>query len=277
MSFGPAVVTQLVAAALCAVVVEAACLTLRQQPLHQCLDGSAVLTALLIALALPPGIPMGILALAVVAAIGLTKQLFGGLGHNVFNPAMVGYALVLVSFPAALAQWPVDGITGATPLDLVSHRQGQTFTEVTAGPAFGAWGGLPWQWTNLAFLGGGIVLLLLRLARWRVSFGVLLGMGAAAAMAYDSGSSLSAGSPLYHWFTGATMLTAFFVATDPVTHPRTKGGQWLFGLLVGVLMLTIRAYGSYPDGAAFAILLANAAAPSLDSFINRRGARETLA
>ncbi len=263
-TLGTAYLWQLAIAGALAVSIESACLLARGQSVRLALDGSAVVTALLIGISLPPGVSLWVLSLAVLGGVGLAKQLFGGLGHNLFNPAMVGYALVLVSFPAELAVWPADAITGATPLDIISHRQSQTFTEAVSSEQFGNWGGLPWQWINLAFLAGGCVLLVLRLARWRVVAGVLLALGAAAALTYDAGSSLSNGSPLYHWFTGATMLTAFFVATDPVTHPQSTRGQWLFGALVGLLIFVIRAYGSYPDGAAFAVLLANAAAPSLD-------------
>ena len=134
-----------------------------------------------------------------------------------------------------------------------------------------------WQWINLGFALGGCVLLVLGLARWRVVAGVLLGLGAAAALGYDAGSSQSSGSPLYHWFTGATMLTAFFVATDPVTHPQSAKGQWMFGAIVGVLIFAIRAYGSYPDGAAFAVLLANCATPTLDILTTARSKHEDLA
>lgn len=277
LTLGTAYLWQLAIAAALAVAVESVCLIARGQPSKLALDGSAVLTALLIAISLPPGVSLWVLSLAIVSGVGLAKQLFGGLGHNLFNPAMVGYALVLVSFPAELAVWPADAISGATPLDIISHRQGQTFAEAVSGDQFGRWGGLPWQWINLAFLGGGCVLIALRLARWRVVAGVLLALGGAAALTYDAGSSLSSGSPLYHWFTGATMLTAFFVATDPVTHPQSTRGQWLFGAMVGLLIFVIRAYGSYPDGAAFAVLLANAAAPSLDHLTRRKGGHEDLA
>lgn len=276
-TLGTAYLWQLAIAAALAVLIESACLLARGKSSRLALDGSAVLTALLIGLSLPPGVSLWVLSLAVLGGVGLAKHLFGGLGHNLFNPAMVGYALVLVSFPAELAVWPADAITGATPLDIVSHRQSQTFTEAVSGDQFGRWGGLPWQWINLAFFAGGCVLLVLRLARWRVVAGVLLALGAAAAITYDSGSSLSNGSPLYHWFTGATMLTAFFVVTDPVTHPQSTRGQWLFGAIVGLLIFVIRAYGSYPDGAAFAVLLANAAAPSLDHLTQLKDKHEDVA
>ena len=268
---GSGYVLQLIGCVVLALGVEAMCLRVAGKRPVQVTDGSAVLTAMLIALALPPGVAWWILCIAVISALVLGKHLFGGLGNNPFNPAMVGYAIVLVSFPAQLALWPhlADAVSGATPLDIISHRQGETFSEI-ASRDLGALGGLPWQWINLAFAIGGIALLLMGLIRWRVSVGVLLGLGLPAALTYDGGSSASFGSPLYHWFTGATMLTAFFIATDPVTHPIGANQQWLFGMLIGVLMFVIRSFGAYPDGAAFAVLLANSVTPWLDANTNAK-------
>ena len=264
---GWAYLTQAALAVALALALELACLRQRGQPMTILTDGSIVLTALLVALSLPPASPWWVVAIAIAGAVLLGKHLFGGLGQNPFNPAMVGYAIVLVSFPAQLATWPhlADAVTGATPLELVSHRQGVTYEELSMGSAFGALGGLPWQWLNLAFAAGGLVLLVSGIVRWRVPLGVLLGLGIPAALTYDGGSSSSFGSPLYHWFTGATMLTAFFIATDPVTHPVGATQQLWYGVLVGALIFVIRAFGSYADGAAFAILLANCVTPWLDA------------
>jgi electron transport complex protein RnfD len=253
--------------ALC-LLTEAACLALLRRPLLPTLtDGSSLVTGLLLALALPPGVPWAVLAVAAAASVGLGKYLYGGLGSNPFNPAMVGYALVLVSFPAALAAWPplVDGISGATALDRFGERAGATVADLwRSDPAFGLLGAAGIEWANWAFAIGGGYLLWQRLARWRVTAGLLAGLGLAALLGYDSGSSASLGSPAFHWFSGGTMLAAFFIATDPVTHPASDRGQWLFGALVGVLIYLIRSYGSYPDGIAFAILLANSATPWID-------------
>ncbi len=274
--YGLAYLGQLILLISMGLVLEYLCLYARGIPakVPQLSDGSTVLTCLLIGLALPPEVPLTILCIAVLGAVGLAKHLFGGLGHNLFNPAMVGYCLILIAFPAALTDYSLtkgyhataglSAFSGATPLDLVSHRGGATFLEVSAGPQFGSLGGLPWQWLNLAYLSGGLLLLALKLIRWRICVGVLFGLAIPAAATYDGGSSLSHGSLTYHWFTGATMLGAFFIATDPVTHPSTRKGQWGFGLLVGLLTFVIRAYGTYPDGMAFAILLANCATPWLN-------------
>jgi electron transport complex protein RnfD len=265
---GVGVLVNVAVATLTALAAEAACLRLRGGVTRErLLDGSSLVTALILAIALPPGVAPGVLAVAVITAIGLGKHAYGGLGSNVFNPAMVGYAVVLLSFPLALSSWPsaVDALSGATPLTVFKYRGGVTVSEIwQPGNGFGALGGADSEWINAAFLAGGCVLLALKLAAWRVAAGTLLGLGIPALAAYDNGSSASLGSPLYHWFTGATMLSVFFVTTDPVTHPSSNAGQWLFGLLVGALTFLIRAFGSHPDGIAFAVLLGNAAAPYLD-------------
>ena len=232
------------------------------------LDGSLMVTALILALALPPNLPWHVPAVAILAAILLARQAFGGLGHNLFNPAMAGYALVLVSYPAALAEWPplADGHTGATALTALRHREGLTVAEAfRQHPALGRFGGYGWEWVNAAFALGGLVIGALGLIAWRVVIGFLAALGGLALVCYDGGSSRSAGSPLFHLLSGGTMLAAFFVVTDPATHPGDPKGQWLFGALVGSLAFVIRAWGGYPDGIAFGVLIGNAATPLLDA------------
>ena len=265
--YGSGYLSNLAIAITAAWLTEAVCLGLRRQSLGCLTDMSATVTAVLLALAQPPGTAWGIVAIAVAAAIGLAKHLYGGLGHNLFNPAIVGYAVVLVSFPAALAQWPqpTDGLTGATALVSLRHREGLTITEVwQASRGFGSVGGYAWEWINAAFLAGGLVLCARRLAAWRVPAAMLATLALLAALGYDSGSSASAGSPLLHAFSGATLVAAFFFATDPVSHPVSARGQIVFGCIIGAMTFAVRAYGNYPDGIAFGILLANALSPYLD-------------
>ncbi len=231
-------------------------------------DASLLLGTLILALALPPGMPWQVLAVAVFGMVVLARQLYGGLGHNIFNPAMVGYALALVCFPAALATWPalVDGHTGATALTEFRYRDGLTAAEVVAGsPAFGRFGGHGWEQANLAFALGGLVAAGLGLIAWRVVVSFLLVLGILAIVFHDGGSSRSAGSPLFHYLCAGTMLAAFFVVTDPVTHPGHPAGQWIFGAVVAGITFVIRAWGGYPDGIAFGVLIANAATPFLDA------------
>ena len=164
-------------------------------------DGSVFLGTLILALALPPGMPWHVLLLATFGMVVLARQLYGGLGHNVFNPAMVGYALALVCFPVALATWPplVDGHTGATALTAFRYREGLTAMEAfAADPAFGQLGGYGWEWANIAFAFGGLVAAGLGLIAWRVVLGFLIVLGLFALVFHDGGSSRSAGSPLFH-------------------------------------------------------------------------------
>jgi electron transport complex protein RnfD len=275
--YGNGVIHNLLLAVPVGLAVEAVCLRLQRRPVrHALADGSTILTCVLIALALPPATPFGILGIAVVAAVALAKHLYGGLGNNLFNPALVGYAVVLVSFPVAMASWPVpvDGETGATALVSMKYREGLTVAEAwQSSRGFGAVGGYGWEWINLGFLLGGAMLVWRRLAAWRVPTTILATIGVLAAAFWDGGSSASRGSPLFHWFTGSTMLTVFFFATDPVTHPASPKGQIVFGVVVGAAIFVIRAFGNYPDGAAFAILFGNALAPYLDKRLHGAAAR----
>lgn len=272
--FGSGTLLLVVAGIGCATLTEALCQLLRDGALNteRLADGSSALTGALIALCLPPGTPLPVLAFACLLGLGLGKFAYGGLGNNLFNPAMVGYAAALVTFPEYLASWPtpapnapavLDGLTAATPLDAFSHRGGATVADFQSTAAFGTWGGAHWEWVNLGYLAGGLGLIALRLAHWRVPVAMLASLGACAAIGYDGGSSASTGSPLFHWLTGATCLTAFFIATDPVTQPSEPRAQWLFGALIGALIFAIRSYGTWADGAAFAVLLANGCAPLL--------------
>lgn len=236
-------------------------------------DGTVVVTCSLIAIALPPGTAWPILLIASVTALGLGKHAYGGTGYNLFNPAMVGYAVVLVSFPAALG-WPpatgleIDAATGPTLLESFKYRSAQTVAEVWQAEAgFGRFGGFGVEWVNLGYLVGGLLLLAWRIIDWRVPVAMLIGMAVIAMLGYDGGSSASLGSPVMHWFSGATMLTAFFIATDPVTCPSSGRGRLLFGALIGTVIMMIRSWGGYPDGVAFAVLLGNAVAPLIDRYI----------
>ena len=236
-------------------------------------DGSALVTASLIALALPPGTSPGLILLGVAVGLVLGKHLYGGLGANPFNPAMVGYAVLLISFPAQLAAWPApdavaDAMTSATPLDAFKHRLGLTVADFAAANTATAW-----PWINLGFALGGLTLAARRIIDWRIPLAVLASLGILASFGYDAGSSTSLGAPTFHFTHGAVMLGAFFIATDPVTCPATARGRVLFGVLVGVLIYVIRSWAAFPDGVAFAVLLGNAAAPLIDQYLPERRAR----
>jgi len=234
-------------------------------------DCTALVTAWLIAICLPPFTPLGLLGLACAAAIGLAKHAYGGMGRNVFNPAMVGYAVALICFPQSLASWPndpgtvVDALSGATLLTEFRYRVGLTTAEFDATHAAAV---ANQTFVAFAFLAGGLMLGFKGLIAWRIPAAVILAVGACAVMGYDQGSSLSQGSAWFHWTSGGLMAAAFFVATDPVTHPRVASHQLLFGAVIGLFIYVIRAYGTFPDGIAFAVLFANCLTPLL----NRIGA-----
>ena len=280
--------------ALCAssaVCCEAALLALRGQPVAATLnDGSALVTAVLLAVALPTQAPWWLPMVAAAIAIGLGKQAFGGVGRNLFNPAMLGYAFVLLSFPLQMNHWPaqppgfvdslhlvfgggeqIDAWARPTVLDGLRHNRSLTIDELFAShPGFGTVGGRGVEWVNLAFLLGGLFLLQRRVYSWHAPAGLLAGLMLFSLLAWNGSGSDSNGSPLLHLFSGSTMLAAFFIATEPVSGPKAGLARLLFGLGAGMLIYLIRTWGSYPDGTAFAILFMNLLAPALDRLALRR-------
>ncbi|MDF0731197.1 RnfABCDGE type electron transport complex subunit D [Pseudomonas entomophila] len=264
---------------------EALALTLRGQHLRPFLgDGSALVTAVLLAAALPPLAPWWLPVTASVVAIGIGKQAFGGVGRNLFNPAMVGYAFVLLSFAQPMTHWPgaapglleslgrvfgdqpqVDAWAQPTVLDGLRHNRSLTIDELfVRHPGFGAIAGRDSEWVNLAFLLGGALLLQRKVISWHAPAGLLGALLVASLLCWNDSGSDSNGSPLLHLFAGSTMLAAFFIATEPVSGPRLPLARLLFGTGCGLLIYLIRTWGSYPDGTAFAVLLMNLAVPTLD-------------
>lgn len=284
----------LIGAATC-LLSEAAMLQLRGKPVRTTLlDGSALVTGILLALALPPLAPWWIPVIGSLFAIIIAKQLYGGLGYNPFNPAMVGYVVLLISFPLEMTLWPdlanitnlsdslaitfaghfpdsLDALTMATPLDTIKTQLGlgETLEVIQADPRFGQVAGAGWEWINLWFLVGGIWLLQMKVIEWRIPLGVLGGLSIMALVFYFTGEGIHP-TPQLHLFSGATMLCAFFIATDPVSASTTPRGRILFGLGVGLLIYTIRTWGGYPDGIAFAVLLMNMCAPVIDHYTQPR-------
>ncbi|MEG7358750.1 RnfABCDGE type electron transport complex subunit D [Pseudomonas citronellolis] len=273
---------------------EALMLHLRKRPLAVFLkDGSALVTAVLLALALPPYAPWWLSLLATAFALVFGKHLYGGLGQNPFNPAMLGYVVVLVSFPLEMTRWPspdaglglVDGLSrilglgapppdawaGATALDVLKNNHSLTIDElVTQSTAFGHVGGRGVELVNLAFLAGGLLLLWRKLFTWHAPVGMLGGLFVMSLLFWNGSGSDSHGSPLFHLFSGAAMLGAFFIVTDPVSGATSNRGRLVFGLGVGIVTYVIRAWGGYPDGVAFAVLLMNLAAPTIDYYTRPR-------
>ena len=238
-------------------------------------DGTTLLAAWLIAICLPPYVSIQILAVAALASIGIAKHAYGGLGNNIFNPAMVGYAVILLSFPQALAAWPAlggaenlasDALSGATYLSEFRYRDAMTVDEfLLNNPQV-----MHQQIIAGLFLLGGLGLIYLRIISWRIPLALLITVGLLASVTYDQGSTQSMGSAWFHWATGGTMAAAFFVATDPVTHPSRHSHQIIFAISIGILLFVIRTQGNLPDGIAFAVLLANCATPLLNRIHRQR-------
>ncbi len=302
--FGWGTLINMVIASATALAAEAAVLGLRKRPVAVYLrDCSALVTAFLLALSLPPLAPWWLVVTGVAFAIIIAKHLYGGLGYNPFNPAMVGYVVLLISFPVAMVQWPsphavlpegvslpglfdslaivfggnptingaplYDAITGATPLDAFKHNTGLLVEQFyQQEPLFnkGRWAGTGWEIVNLAFLAGGAFLLSRKIFTWHAPVTMLATLILLALMFQDGGSSASKGSPVFHLLSGGTMLGAFFIITDPVTSATSNKGRLIYGALIGLLVFVIRGWGSYPDAVAFAVLLANFAAPFIDYY-----------
>jgi electron transport complex protein RnfD len=306
--FGFGVLVQLVIALITASCVEAFILKLRNRPILSTLnDGSAWLTAVLLAISIPPLAPWWIIVIGIVFAVGMVKQLYGGLGFNIFNPAMGAYVLLLISFPVQMTSWippeqflaspitlidqfsliftqtnhaglaldtvriSVDGTTMATPLDAVKTAVSQNFTvsEALKGAQFSNYAGIGWQWVNVAYLVGGLYLLRAKVINWHIPISMIATLALCSAIGYVVSPGSQAGF-IFHLFSGATMLGAFFIATDPVSACTTDRGRLIFGAAIGLLVYLIRHFGGYPDAVAFAVLLMNMAVPLIEHYTQPR-------
>ena len=294
---GPAILVQLVIASLTAIAAEALMLKLRGKPLAMFLsDGSAIVTAWLIALTFPPLAPWWLVVTGTLFALVIAKHLYGGLGQNPFNPAMVAFAACLVSFPALMSQWPsvglqmplldqlnvilglaprVDALSGATPLDAMKTAlklgEGQVdIAQLLANQdIYGNFAGRGWEWVAVGYLFGGLWLWHRKLITWHAPLAFL------SAMVLISGAlwlyqPASFANPLFHLLSGGTLLGAFFIITDPVSGCTTPRGKLIFGFGAGLLAYIIRVFGGFPDGVAFAVLLMNLSAPLIDQLTQPR-------
>lgn len=289
--FGIGVLVSIALASAAALVGEAFMLWARKRPLGLFLsDGSALVTAWLIALTFPPFAPWWLMVAANLFAIVVAKHLYGGLGQNPFNPAMAAYCVMIVAFPALMSQWPaphhgmdaaaqlqaifggvrpIDAITGATPLDALRTglRESTSATTVSgvlnSGAAFGFIGGKGWEWIALGYLLGGLWLWQQRIITWHIptAFIVVLALVAGA---FHLGNPERYASPLFHLASGGAMLGAFFIATDPVSGATTPRGKLIFAAGIAFITYIIRAFGAYPDGIAFGVLLMNICVPLID-------------
>ena len=299
--FGGGILITLVLASATALASEALVLKWRNRPIKPfLLDGSALLTAWLLALSLPPLSPWWLVVVGTAFAIVVAKQLYGGLGYNPFNPAMVGYAVLLISFPVLMTHWPapleladiklsfaeqaqyifgsvlpagmqLDAVSMATPLDylktqLTLHHQVQ---EISTSEQFGYLGAKGTELVVIAYLLGGLYLLQQRIISWHLPTAFLVVLSAMSGAFYLADASQFA-NPTFHLFTGASMLGAFFIITDPVSGPTTPRGKLVFAAGVAILTYLIRVYGGYPDGVAFSVLLMNMCVPLIDAWTQPR-------
>ena len=300
--FGWGTLINLVLSCVTAIASEALVLRLRNRPVSFYLkDYSALVSAVLLGLALPPYAPWWLVVIGSATAIILAKQLYGGLGLNPFNPAMVGYVVLLISFPVEMSRWAspttllidhplpnlldslaivfnqssvysqslIDGYTGATPLDLFKNQDGLLVKQIEQQHTLfsqSTFAGVGWEWVNLAFLACGLILLQQGIFTWHAPISMLIALTVMSALFYDSGSSTSGGSVLLHLFSGGTMLGAFFIITDPVSSAVSNKGRMIYGAGIGVLLYVIRVWGNYPDAVAFAVLLMNFTAPFIDYY-----------
>jgi electron transport complex protein RnfD len=292
--FGPSIMINIAIAVLFALGFEAFILWLRKKSIKPHLnDYSAVVTGWLFALCLPSHSVWWLIVVGIGFAMIAGKHLYGGLGFNPFNPAMVGYVVLLISFPKEMTSWhlPIpmsgetyglvdslkfvlgigdstwDAFTAATPLDHVKTalRQDIPISEIFQAPLFGKLGGIGWEWISAGWLIGGLWLLINKTIRWHIPVALLGSLGSIAWVFYLIDAE-TATSPLFHWLSGGAMLGAFFIATDPVSAATTNSGRIYYGILIGLLVYLIRNWGGYPDGVAFAVLLANMCVPLIDYY-----------
>ena len=257
-------------------------------------DGSAIITGVLLAFNLPSCIPLWIVAIGALVAIGVGKMSFGGLGNNIFNPALVGRVFLLISFPVQMTTWPspqgfatTDAVTGATPLAIVkaalagngaeasssatAMSQGpQSVSEILAAHGitvpdmlYGNMGGSLGEVAAIALLIGFAYMLLRKIITWHIPVAIFATVIVFTGILHLANPEQFAG-PLFHLFTGGLMLGAIFMATDYVTSPMTHKGMWIYGIGIGVLTVLIRVFGSYPEGMSFAILIMNGLTPLIN-------------
>lgn len=295
--FGPAILVSITLASITALATEAAMLKLRNRPIKPFLsDNTALLTAWLLALSIPPLAPWWMVVVGTAFAIAVSKHLYGGLGSNPFNPAMIGYAVLIISFPVHMTHWltphalggielsfveqlnyifngvlpnnlTLDAITMATALDTLKTQLhlGLSVSDIRDMPIYGRLAGKGSEMVAIGFAIGGLYLIFTRIISWHLPVAYLAALFATAGLFHllDPQHYVT---PLFHWFSGAAMIGAFFIITDPVTSPTTAKGKIIFAVGAGVLTYLIRAFGGFPDGMAFATLLMNLCVPLIDAY-----------
>ena len=242
-------------------------------------DGSAIVTGILLAFNVPVGLPVWLIVLGALVAIGVGKMSFGGLGQNPFNPALVGRVFLLISFPVQMTTWTAnkvaaDGFSGATPLGLLKEglKSGKTISEITAQlPShfdlfWGNMSGSLGEISAVALLLGGLYMLWKKIITWHTPIAVLGTVFIFEGILWLANPDRFM-DPMFHLFTGGVMLGAIFMATDMVSSPMTHVGQLIFGVGIGIITVLIRNFGAYPEGISFAILIMNAFTPLINAYV----------
>ncbi len=242
-------------------------------------DGSALITGVLLAFNVPSNIPWWIIVIGAAAAIGIGKLSFGGLGANIFNPALVGRVFLLISFPVQMTSWPVnnltdlDAVTSATPLGLIKEgiANGIPVAQIEGLPKIsemflGIGGGSLGEISALLLIIGGLYMLWKKVITWHIPVSILLTILLVSGLFWWINPEMYV-NPLIHLFTGGLMLGAIFMATDMVTSPMTPKGQIIYGVGIGLITISIRMFGAYPEGISFAILIMNAVTPIINNYV----------
>lgn len=242
-------------------------------------DGSAIITGILLAFNVPSNLPWWIIIIGALAAIGIGKLSFGGLGSNIFNPALVGRVFLLISFPVHMTSWPaagdsVDGMTTATPLGIIKeglnsgvpvHQISKDLPQTTD-MLLGYMSGSLGEISALLLILGGVYMLYKKVITWHIPVSVI-GTVALIAAIFWFADPQSYINPVYHILTGGLMLGAIYMATDMVSSPMTPKGQLIFGAGIGIITISIRMFGAYPEGISFAILIMNAFTPLINNYV----------
>ena len=300
-AFGGGILVTIALATATALAAEAVMLKIRKRPIQPFLmDYSAVVTAWLLALAIPPLSPWWLIVVGTLFSIVIAKQLYGGLGYNPFNPAMIGYAVLLISFPILMTKWPaalqlaqiklgfadqlqfifsgilpqgvaIDAVTSATPLDYLKTQLTlkHEVASIKQAPIFGALGATDGEYVTGAYLLGGLYLWQQKIITWHLPtafLGALALISGVFWVIYPAHFT----SPMFHLFSGASMMCAFFIITDPVSGPTTPNGKLWFAAGVAIITYIVRVYGGYPDGVAFAVIFMNICVPLIDAHTQPR-------
>ncbi|MDH4220461.1 MAG: RnfABCDGE type electron transport complex subunit D [Candidatus Aminicenantes bacterium] len=256
---------------------EALFLWIRKKPIQSLGDGSAVITALLLAMILPPALSLELAVIGSVVAVAIGKQVFGGLGHNIFNPALVGRAFLQTAFPVAMTTWlppatlSVDTATFATPLGNLKFQEAVAQGVLTPlkDLFWGNIGGCLGETSAIALLLGALLLLYKKTIDWRIPVGIILVLSAFTGAFWLANPDKYA-SPVFHVLAGGLLIGAFYMATDMVTSPITPKGTWIYALGIGLIVGLVRLFGGFPEGVMYSILFMNTFVPLLNRFFRPR-------